>query len=62
MVVLEIFKLIEDANLINRRTDKIILSNKLIHKGDESSARYLMTQFYSLGKDKVNCIETEVEE
>lgn len=45
-VVLETLKILEDANLISRRTGAIMISAKLMHRGNENKERYLMTKFY----------------
>lgn len=51
-VVLETLKILEDANLISRRTGAIMLSARLMHRGNEQKERYLMTKFYSFsGKE-----------
>lgn len=52
-VVLETLKILEDANLITRRTGAIMISAKLVHRGNENKERYLMTKFYDF-KDKKN--------
>lgn len=44
-VVIETLKILEDSNLIKRRTGAIILHPRLIHKGDEFKERYLLTKF-----------------
>lgn len=51
-VVLETLKILEDANLISRRTGAIMLSAKLMHRGDENKERYLMTKFYSFSEEE----------
>lgn len=50
-VVIETLKILEDANLISRKTGAIMLSAKLMHRGDQNKERYLMTKFSSF-KDK----------
>lgn len=44
-VVIETLKILEDANLIKRRTGAIILHPRLMHRGDELKERYLLTKF-----------------
>lgn len=51
-VVLETLKILEDADLISRKTGAIMISAKLIHKGNESKERYLMTKFYAFSEEK----------
>lgn len=51
-VVLETLKLLEEANLIKRRTGAIMLSAKLIHKGSDSKERYLMTRFHNFSEEE----------
>ncbi|WXR63124.1 replication/maintenance protein RepL (plasmid) [Peptostreptococcaceae bacterium AGR-M142] len=50
-VVIETLKILEDANLISRKTGAIMLSAKLMHRGNQNKERYLMTKFSSF-KDK----------
>lgn len=44
-VVIETLKILEDANLIRRKTGAIILHPRLMHRGDEFKERYLLTKF-----------------
>ncbi len=44
-IVIETLKILEDANLIKRKTGAIILHPRLMHKGDEFKERYLLTKF-----------------
>ncbi len=53
-VVLETLKILEDANLITRRTGAIMISAKLVHRGNENKERYLMTKFYDFKDKKIN--------
>lgn len=46
-VVIETLKILEDSNLIKRRTGAIILHPRLMHKGDEYKEKYLLTRFKS---------------
>jgi len=50
-VVLETLRLLEEADLIARRTGSIMLSAKLIHRGDQNKERYLMAKFHSFSGD-----------
>ncbi len=49
-VVIETLKILEDANLIKRRTGAIILHPRLMHRGDELKERYLLTKFETFEK------------
>lgn len=51
-VVLETLKMLEEVNLISRRTGAIMLSARLMHRGSEDKERYLMTRFYSFSEEK----------
>lgn len=51
-VVLETLKLLEEGKLIKRRTGAIMLSAKLMHRGNENKERYLMTRFYEFSNAK----------
>lgn len=44
-VVIETLKVLEEANLIKRRTGAIILNPTLIHRGDYQKEKYLLTKF-----------------
>ena len=50
-VVVETLRLLEEADLIARRTGSIMLSAKLIHRGDQHKERYLMAKFHSFSGD-----------
>lgn len=49
-VVIETLKILEESNLIKRRTGAIILHPRLMHKGDELKERYLLTKFETFEK------------
>ena len=51
-VVSETLQLLEEANLITRKTGAIMLSPKLVHRGNNQKERYLMTKFYSFSKNE----------
>lgn len=53
-VVIETLKILEDANLISRKTGAIILSAKLMHRGTARKERYLMTKFYAFNENEVD--------
>ncbi len=44
--VTETLKLLEDVNIIQRRTGAIMISPKLIHKGSNNKEKALLTRFY----------------
>lgn len=44
----ETLKILESANIISRRPGVIMLSPKLVHRGDIKKERYLMTRFYEI--------------
>lgn len=44
-VVIETLRILEDADLIKRKTGAIILHPRLMHRGDELKERYLLTKF-----------------
>lgn len=50
-VVLETLQILEDANLVSRRTGAIMLSAELIHRGNANKERYLMTKFREFSPD-----------
>lgn len=45
-------KLLESAGIIARKTGAVMLSPKLIHKGNAQKERYLMTKFFEISSDK----------
>lgn len=51
-VVLETLQILEEAKLISRRTGAIMLSAKLMHRGNEGKERYLMTKFTEFAPEK----------
>lgn len=50
-VVLETLKILEESNLVSRKTGAIIVSAKLMHRGSEEKERYLMTRFHAFNKE-----------
>jgi|GEM_PF-648357 len=44
----ETLKLLEEADIISRRPGVIMLSPKLVHRGDKQKERYLMTKFQEI--------------
>lgn len=46
--VRETLKILESTNIISRRPGVIMLSPKLVHRGDIKKERYLMTRFYEI--------------
>ena len=46
--IIETLKILENANIISRRSGVIMLSPKLVHRGDLKKERYLMTKFQEI--------------
>jgi len=44
--VIETLKILEDAEIIQRRTGAIMIKPTLVHKGNENKERALITRFY----------------
>lgn len=63
-VVLETLQILEDAKLISRKTGAIMLSAKLMHRGNENKERYLMTKFteFAPGKPQQMSIDDMMDE
>lgn len=47
--VTETLKLLEEKNIIQRRTGAIMINPRLIHKGDNNKEKALLTRFYEFG-------------
>lgn len=50
----ETLKLLESADIIKRKTGAIMLSPKLIHKGNAQRERFLMTKFFEMSSTEEN--------
>ena len=46
--VRETLRLLEEADIVRRRPGVIMLSPKLVHRGNNQKERYLLTKFYEL--------------
>lgn len=51
-VVSDTLKLLEQAQIIARRTGAIMIHSSLIHRGTESKEKYLLTRFEEFGRAK----------
>lgn len=47
--VTETLKLLEEKNIIQRRTGAIMINPRLIHKGNNNKEKALLTRFYEFG-------------
>lgn len=58
----ETLKILESAGIIARRTGAVMLSPKLVHKGNAKKERYLMTKFIEIKEsENPNSNENETE-
>lgn len=48
--VIETLKLLEEKNIIQRRTGAIMINPRLIHKGNDNKEKALLTRFYDFGR------------
>lgn len=49
-IVLETLKILEDSNIIARRTGAIMIHPELIHKGNNEKEKFLLTKFEEFGE------------
>ena len=49
-VVSDTLKILEEANLIKRRTGAIMLHSNLVHRGNEEKEKYLLAKFEEFGE------------
>lgn len=58
----ETLKTLEEANIISRRPGVIMLSPKLVHRGNAQKERYLMTKFEQMqGFQVIDTFDKEIE-
>ena len=50
-IVLQTLKILESANIIRRRTGAIMINAELIHRGNESKEKMLLTRFHAFDPD-----------
>ena len=59
--VQDTLKLLEGAGIIARKTGAIMLSPKLVHKGNARKERFLMAKFIEINHNATDCAATEKE-
>lgn len=47
-------KILEECGIIARKTGVVMLSPKLVHKGNAQKERFLMTKFFSINTEHIN--------
>lgn len=58
-VVLDTLKLLEDTNIIQRRTGAIMISPKLMNNKKAKGEAIMMTRYYQFGEGEVACSKEE---
>lgn len=59
--VQDTLKLLENAGIIARKTGAIMLSPKLVHKGNARKERFLMAKFIEINHNAIDCSREEKE-
>lgn len=60
MIVSETLKLLEQVGFIARKTGCVMLSPKIVHKGNAQRERFLMTKFYEIADSEMSAPSDEI--